>query len=119
MKYWYIVHTISCFWNPWISLSSQDWSKIKKPVSQSVQWPERRFAHAASHITGTVFVMIGGVVGDRSTLSDVWLCDTNQWNKVLSLSHMNLVVRRGLPNRVYVYGQGTLVQLISARFEFA
>ena len=38
-------------------------SKIKKPVSQSVQWPERRFAHAASHITGTVFVMIGGRYG--------------------------------------------------------
>ena len=66
-----------------ISLSSQNWSKIKKPVSQSVQWPERRCAHAASHITGTVFVMIGGS-GSVSTLSDVWLCDTNQWNKVLS-----------------------------------
>ena len=67
-----------------ISLSSQDWSKIKKPVSQSVQWPARRQAHAASHITGTLFVIIGGYGGD-----DVWLCDTNQWNKVLS--HMNLV----------------------------
>ena len=43
-----------------ISLSSQNWSKIKKPVIKSVQWPERRHAHAASHITGTVFVMIGG-----------------------------------------------------------
>ena len=62
-----------------ISLSSQNWSKIK---SHSVQWPERRCAHGASHITGTVFVMIGGIGG--STLSDVWLCDTNQWNKVLS-----------------------------------
>ena len=65
-----------------ISLSSQNWSKIKKPVSKSVQWPEGRYAHAASHITGTVFVMIGGYDGSR--LSDVWLCDTNQWNKVLS-----------------------------------
>ena len=65
-----------------ISLSSQNWSKLKKPVSQSVQWPEERYAHAASHITDTVFVMIGGAGG--STLSDVWLCDTNQWNKVLS-----------------------------------
>ena len=65
-----------------ISLSFQNWSKIKKPVSQSVQWPERRFAHAASHITGTVFVMIGGRYG--GSMSDVWLCDTNQWNKVLS-----------------------------------
>ena len=70
-----------------ISLSSQNWSKIKKPVSQSVQWPKWRYAHAASHITGPVFVMSGGRSG---SLSDVWLCDcsTNQWIKVF---HMNLV----------------------------
>ena len=71
-----------------ISLSSQNWTKIKKPVSQSVQWPVGRYAHAASHITGPVFVMSGGGYGDGSTLSSVWLCDTNQWNKVF---HMNLV----------------------------
>ena len=29
--------------------------------------------------------MIGGTGSGGSTLSDVWLCDTNQWNKVLSL----------------------------------
>ena len=72
-----------------ISLSSQNWSKIKKPVSHSVKWPVGRHAHAASHITGTVFVMIGGhgVSGDYVIpLSDVWLCDTNQWNKVLAIS---------------------------------
>ena len=70
-----------------ISLSSQNWTKIKKPVSQSVQWPVRRYAHAASHITGPVFVMSGGTRGP--TLSDVWLCDhTNQWIKVF---HLNLV----------------------------
>ena len=56
---------------------------INKPVIKSVQWPGRRSGHAASHITGTMFVMIGGQ-GYGSTLSDVWLCDTNQWNKVLS-----------------------------------
>ena len=69
-----------------ISLSSQSWSKIKKPVSQSVQWPVGRYGHAASHITGPVFVMSGGC-GD-STLSGVWLCDsTNKflWNKVTGL----------------------------------
>ena len=72
-----------------ISLSSQNWSKIKKPVSQSVQWPERRRAHAASHITGPVFVMSGGDRGRTlSDLSDMWLYDTNQWIKVF---HMNLV----------------------------
>ena len=71
-----------------ISLSSQNWSKIKKPVSQSVQWPVRRNIHAASHITGPVFVMSGGRLVSTS-LSDIWLCDTNQWIKVL---HMNLVI---------------------------
>ena len=70
-----------------ISLSSQNWTKIKKPVSQSVQWPVGRFAHAASHITGPVFVMSGGH-GVGSILSDMWLYDTNQWIKVF---HMNLV----------------------------
>ena len=69
-----------------ISLSSQNWSKIKKPVSQSVQWPEGRWAYAASHITGPVFVMSGGI--DGYILSDIWLYDTNQWIKVF---HMNLV----------------------------
>ena len=71
-----------------ISLSSQNWSKIKKPVSQSVQWPEGRRAHAASHITGPVFVMSGGYDVGLSILSDIWLCDTNRWIKVF---HMNLV----------------------------
>ena len=66
-----------------ISLSSQNWSKIKNPVSPSIQWPGKRLAHTASHISDTVFVMIGGY-GSGSTLSDVWLCDTNQWNKVLT-----------------------------------
>ena len=46
-----------------------------------MQWPEGRYAHAASHITGPVFVMSGGY-GDRFTLSDMWLYDSNQWNKV-------------------------------------
>ena len=68
-----------------ISLSSQNWSKIKKPVSQSIQWPVGRFGHAASHITGPVFVMSGGKGG--STLSDMWMCYTNQWIKVF---HTNL-----------------------------
>ena len=86
------MHCKEMFLESMISLSSQNWSKIKKPVSQSVQWPKGRYAHAASHITGTVFVMIGGHSGYLSTLSDGWLCDTNQWNKVYYLlSHMNLV----------------------------
>ena len=46
-----------------------------------MQWPEGRYAHAASHITGPVFVMSGGY-GDRFTVSDMWLYDSNQWNKV-------------------------------------
>ena len=70
-----------------ISLSSQNWTMIKKPVSLSVQWPEERWAHAASHITGPVFVMSGGHAGVGS-LSDMWLYDTNQWIKVF---YMNFV----------------------------
>ena len=69
-------------------MSFQNWSKIKKPVSdQSVQWPKGRSAYAASHITGTMVVMIGGR-SDDERMNDVWLllCDTNQWKKVLFLS---------------------------------
>ena len=60
----------------------------------SVERPQWRHAHAASHITGPVFVMIGGYDDDEAytyydcecpLLSDVWLCDTNQWKQVLSL----------------------------------
>ena len=60
-----------------------------------------RYAHAASHITGPVFVMSGGRDGglDGSILSDMWLYDsTNQWIKVfqnvqfiISYSHVNFV----------------------------
>ena len=76
-----------------ISLSSQNWSKINKPVSQCVQWPVGRWGHAASHITGPVFLMSGGKGVDEyresgSRPSDAWLCDTNQWIEVF---HMNLV----------------------------
>ena len=43
----------------------------------------RRYAHAASHITGPVFVMSGGHRDDGFTLSDIWLCDTtSRWIKV-------------------------------------
>ena len=84
-----VVYTITVFAR--ISLSYQNWSKIKKPVSQSFLWPEGRSAYAASHITDTVVVMIGGRIGGDSVLSmnDVWLllCDTNQWKKVLFLSY--------------------------------
>ena len=59
----------------------------------------RRYAHAASHITGPVFVMSGGCGDGVSTLSDMWLYDTttNQWIKVfrnvrLSYSQVNFVI---------------------------
>ena len=81
-EYLYIVQQLL------ISLSSQNWSKIKKPVSPSVQWPDGRRHHAASHITGSVFVVTGGFDITGSTLSDVWLCDTNQWNKVFSHTYL-------------------------------
>ena len=57
-----------------------------------------RYAHAASHITGPMFVMSGGY-GGGSPLSDMWLYDsTNQWIKVFhnvqfsyNYSHVNFV----------------------------
>ena len=57
----------------------------------------RRYAHAASHITGPVFVISGGIDYGGSTLSDMWLYDTtNQWIKVFhnvqfSYSHVDSV----------------------------
>ena len=67
----------------------QNWSKIKKPENYSLlklcSNGLRGDMPTASHITGgTVFVMIGGCGSGGSTLNEVWLCDTNQWNKVLS-----------------------------------
>ena len=70
-----------------ICLFSQNWTKIKQPVSQSVQWPAGRYGHTASRITDSVFVMIGGSdESDEYALSgsDVWLCDSSQWKEVLS-----------------------------------
>ena len=82
---------------------------IKKPISQSVQWPGRRFAYAATHITGSLFVMIGGAHGRGSVLSDMWFCDTttNQWKKVISRtvtylewvdSHYTIAITRDIIN---------------------
>ena len=69
-----------------------------------MQWPVIRYAHAASHITGPVFVMSGGCGGGTSTRSDMWLCDstTNQWIKVFhnvqfSYSHVNPLSRIMMP----------------------
>ena len=70
---------------------------IKKPDSQSALWPVGRYAHAASHTTGPVFVISGGYGGDDSyhgsRLDDMWLCDTTQllWSKVFPL-FMNLFI---------------------------
>ena len=55
-----------------------------------------RYAHAASKISGPMFVMSGGCGRDGSLLSDGWLCDSNnQWIKVFhnvqfSYNHVNL-----------------------------
>ena len=42
-----------------------------------------RYAHAASHITGPVFVMSGGRGDGRPIVSgDMWLYDSTKWIKV-------------------------------------
>ena len=83
-----------------LSFSSQNWSNIKKPVSLSVQWPVRRRSHAASHITGPVFVMSGGVGGGSISLNDMGLYDTNQWIKVF---HMTFSQNDELYNRLIAF----------------
>ena len=52
-----------------------------------VQWPEERWGHAASIITGTIspiLVMIGGLGNDNRTINDCWILDINEksWTKV-------------------------------------
>ena len=63
--------------------SPQHWSNI----SISVEWPQKRTHHAATHLSGPLFVIVGGEYQPFHTLNDMWLCDTTTklWKKVLFL----------------------------------
>ena len=47
-----------------------------------VDWPQERTSHAATHLSGPLFVIVGGFCR-----SDMWLCDTTTklWKMVLFL----------------------------------
>ena len=51
-------------------------------VGRSVECPQARYSHAATHLSGPLFVIMGGF-----GLADLWLCDTatKLWKMVLFL----------------------------------
>ena len=67
--------------------SSQHWSNISTSIDRSVKWPQTRSSHAATHLSGSLFVIVGGEDESYDTLNDMWLCDTTTklWKKVLFL----------------------------------
>ena len=63
----------------------QHWTKISNTVSRSMQWPERRCAHAATCVSGPLLVILGGATNWETMTSDCWIYDfiTMLWKKVL------------------------------------
>ena len=56
-------------------------------IGHSVERPQERNHHAATHLSGPLFVVVGGEYQPFRTLNDMWLCDTTTklWKKVLFL----------------------------------
>ena len=56
-------------------------------MGHSVEWPRERSSHAATHLSGPLFVIVGGEDLSYDILNDIWLCDTatKLWKKVLFL----------------------------------
>ena len=52
-----------------------------------MEWPQERSSRAATHLSDSLFVIVGGMDKSYRTLDDMWLCDTTtkQWKKVLFL----------------------------------
>ena len=52
-----------------------------------MEWPQERSSHAATHLSGSLFVIVGGMDKSYNSLNDMWLCDTTTklWKKVLFL----------------------------------
>ena len=65
-----------CTCSSCVPLSLQHWSNISISVSHSVEWPNGRFNHAASHLSGSLLAIVGGEVQHGNILNDMWLCDT-------------------------------------------
>ena len=68
----------------YVCSSPQHWSNI---ITHSVEWPLERSSHAATHLSGSLFVIVGGEDKSGYALNDMWLCDTTTklWKKVLFL----------------------------------
>ena len=71
----------------YICSSLQHWINISTSIDHSVEWPEKRMHHAATHLSGSLFVIVGGEYQYPRPLNDMWLCDTTTklWKKVLFL----------------------------------
>ena len=69
------------------SILYQHWTKINKPTRLSanvlsLEWPEERYSHAATCVSGPLLVIMGGF-GSQIT-SDCWIYDFTAmlWKKV-------------------------------------
>ena len=69
----------------YVCFSPQHWSNVS--IGHSVEWSQKRSYHAATHLSGPLFVIVGGEGQYFDTLNDMWLCDTTTklWKKVLFL----------------------------------
>ena len=68
----------------YICFSPQHWINISTSI---VEWPKKRMHHAATRLSGPLFVIVGGEYQYPRHLNDMWLCDTTTklWKKVLFL----------------------------------
>ena len=61
-------------------------SEVTKPSSlfRSAEWPEKRYYHATTCVSGPLLVIVGGLSWRNNTISDCWIGDltTKQWKKV-------------------------------------
>ena len=62
-------------------------------IFRSVEWPEKRGAHVATCVNGSLLVIIGGMTNFATMTSDGWIYDftTMLWMKVLVAEIMFVV----------------------------
>ena len=70
-----------------VFLIFQHWSNISTSIGHSVEWPRKISRHAATHLSGPLFVIVGGLGPYPTPVNEMWLCDTTTklWKKVLFL----------------------------------
>ena len=69
-------------------------SNISTSIGHSVEWPQKRTHYAATHLSGPLFVIVGGMDQSGFTLMDMWLCDTTTklWKRVLIIVSYHTVL---------------------------